>query len=893
MQWHRHTIQEIFAELGSSQKGLTTEEAERRLAQYGPNQLTEEEGVNLLAIAMNQVKSPLIFILAVAGVVTLSLSEYIDSGVIFAVILLNGVIGFVQELKAEKSVRSLKKLVNPKAHVLRDGKEREVDSRTLVPGDVVFLVSGSMAPADLRMFSATELKIDESMLTGESIPVEKSIDPIVTDEHLTPGDKVNMGFMGSIVVSGRGKAVVVETGAATELGGIAQDMQDVGVVQAPIQQKIHRFAQIIGLIVLGSAGLLFGLGIFVGEPVKEMFMTAVAAAVATVPEGLPIVVTIAMAVGVARMARHNAIIRKLPAVETLGSTTVICSDKTGTLTVNEMTVKRAYDGRHDWELDGEGYEPEGGVRAFTEGGPKELQSMDQEDLESLQTMMRVGLLCNESRLMYEDEAWRVDGDPTEGALIVSARKTGMTRDSERESWPELDMLPFESDRGYMATLHQHGDRKIMFVKGGPDRLLELCQTCTYQQGINAGEIRDKAAEWAREGLRVLAFAVREMPADSEHITDTDATDRLVFVGLQGMIDPPRPQAIEAIKGCRRAGITVKMITGDHADTAKAISRKLGLTDEHDEVVTGGMLHSMSDAQLAEKVKTVNVFARIAPSQKYRIVEALKEQGEIVAVTGDGVNDAPALKASHIGVAMGKNGTDVAREAADMVLVDDNFSSIYSAVREGRIVFENLRKVTFFLIPTGIAAVWSILASVLMGIPIPYVPAQLLWINLVTNGLQDVALAFEPGEPGVENKPPRPPKEGVMNRRLVERTLIVSILIAIGVVYIFTYAMNQGYSLEKARTMAVTTMVFFQFFQAWNARSELKSVFRLSPFSNKFLFISMFLAVLAQVTVVYSPALQWVFRTEALALYDWVKIIAMSASVIVLVELDKFVRRQRS
>ncbi len=895
MHWYQSSVKEIFEHLKTSELGLTEEEVRQRIEKYGPNKLAEEEKISKLKILLHQFTSPLIYILLIAGVVTVFLREYIDSGVIFAVVILNAVIGFVQEYKAEESVRALKKMVVPRARVIRDGKEKEVNSEELVPGDIVLLASGMKVPADIRLIHTIELKIDEAMLTGESVPAEKITTPI-KQENLTPGDQRNMAFMGTVVVSGRAKGVVVETGEKTVLGKIAKEVKEVTVVRAPLQDKIDSFAKTIAFIVVGASVLLFLIGLLIGESVKDMFMTAVAASVATIPEGLPIVVTIAMAVGVARMARQNAIIRKLHAVETLGSTTVIGSDKTGTLTKNEMTVKLAFEGKHIYEFTGSGYDPSGEV--LCEG--ISLKSLDKEAKVNLNHMLRIGMLCNESDVYEEDGFYKVDGDPTEGALIVSAMKAGLNKEDESEKYPQIAIIPFESERGYMATLHRHKGKKYIFVKGAPEKIIDMCMKDVYGNEINEikkEEILRIATNFAKEGMRVLAFAFKEADHDLEELTCKDVecpgiTSNLIFSGLQGMIDPPRPEVKEAIEGCKKAGIRVVMITGDHAITAKAIAEKLGIIYEKAEVLTGRELEGMTDDELFEKVKTVNVYARVSPQHKLRITKALIKHGEIVAVTGDGVNDAPALKAAHIGIAMGRTGTDVAKEASDMVLADDNFASIFSAVKEGRIVFDNIRKVTFFLIPTGFAAILSILGAVVMGTPIPYVPAQLLWINLVTNGLQDVALAFEPGEKGIIERPPRDPKEHIMSRLLWERTVIVGLLISVGVVFNFVIALNEGASLEKARTIAVTTMVFFQFFQAWNSRSELQSVFKINPLSNPFLFFSLIAAFFAQLSVIYVPTLQWVFRTEPITMNEWLQILIVSASVVLLVEIDKWIRRKK-
>jgi len=880
LNWYTMSMKEVLEKLGSSHEGLAESEVRARLEMYGPNILAEEEKINRLKILLHQFTSPLIYILLIAAVVTTLLEEYVDTGVIMAVVLLNAVIGFFQEYKAEESVRALKQLLVAKARVIRGGREMEISGTELVPGDIVLLASGARVPADLRLLHTNELRIDEAMLTGESLPAEKGAG-VITEEGLTPADQVNMAFMGTAVVNGRAKGVVVVTAGATILGTIAGEVRDIGTVKAPIQVKIDRFAMIIGLIVMGASVALFAVGLLLGESIKEMFMVAVAAAVATIPEGLPIVVTIAMAVGVSRMSKHNAIVRKLAAVETLGSTTVICSDKTGTLTRNEMTVTRLYDGKLTYTVNGTGYEPTGDIfpEEHVNGGSCK---------ESLVLLLRIGLLCNESDLVEEDGRFKVDGDPTEGALIVSALKCGMKREMEKERFPQRSLIPFESERGFMATLHRHDEKGIIFVKGAPERVVTMCSI----DEIEKTEMLRRAETFAEEGMRVLAFAWKEVSPDMDELGRHDTESGLILAGLQGMMDPPRSEVVEAIHGCKSAGIRVVMITGDHAVTAGAIGRELGIIGSREAVLTGREIETLNDEELFARVRGVSVYARVAPEHKLRITRQLIAHGEIVAMTGDGVNDAPALKAAHIGIAMGITGTDVAKEASDMVLTDDNFASIFNAVREGRIVFDNLRKVTFFLIPTGIAAIISIIVTLILGVPIPYLPAQILWINLVTNGLQDVALAFEPGEKGIIDRPPRDPKEGIMSRLLVERTILVGAVISAGIVFNFVTALNQGATLEKARTLAVTTMVFFQFFQAWNSRSEHESIFRISLFSNPFLFYSMLAAFVAQLAFLYAPPFQWIFRTVPLPAAEWVQVIVIAATVLVAVEIDKWVRRRK-
>ena len=870
---------DVLRTLGTSEQGLSLSEVRIRLAEHGLNQLAEEPPVSRWKLLLHQFVNPLVYILLIAAAVTAFLGEYKDTVVILVAVAIRTVIGYTQELKAEGSVRALKKMSVLKARVVRDGREREVNSEDLVPGDMVLLTSGVKVPADLRLIRTTELRIDEAVLTGESVAADK--DPAaIAEANLTPGDQRNMAFMGTAVVNGRALGVVTATGSRTVLGNIAVEMRRIGRVETPLEQKFHDFALRIGYAVMAASAALFVLGILTGESLRDMFMTTVAAAVATIPEGLPIVVTVTMAVGVARMAKRNAVIRKLAAVETLGSTTVICSDKTGTLTKNEMTVRMLYDGVQVYEVTGSGYSPEGRIESNG-------QMITQEQQERIRMLLRIGLLCNESSVYQEDGAWKIDGDPTEGALVIAAMKSGLKMKTERIQYPQKGIIPFESDRGYMATLHEHEGKRFVFVKGGPERVVDLCPKCGERAGV-----LDAAHSFAKEGMRVLAMAYKEVPADGRELTYGMVEGNLTFAGLEAMIDPPRPEAIEAVAGCRRAGIRVVMITGDHAVTAQAIGARLGIGAGEDRVIIGKELALMSDDDLFQAVKQVSVFARVAPEHKLRIVKQLQRHGEIVAVTGDGVNDAPALKAAHIGIAMGRTGTDVAKEAADMVVADDNFASIFHAVREGRIVFDNLRKVTFFLLPTGVAAIVSIIGTVLFGMPMPYLPSQLLWINLVTNGLQDVALAFEPGDADVLERPPRAPREGILSSLLVQRTIIVGLLIAAGVMVEFKAVLDAGMSLDKARTVAMTTMVFFQFFQTWNSRSETQSVFNINPLSNRLLFFAMIAAFIAQIAVVSVPALQWVFRTETFTASEWVRVALISSTVLIVVEIDKLIRTRR-
>ncbi len=883
MNWYQLSINDVLQELEATEEGLTDKEAKKRLTKYGPNKLAEEEKISKIKILLHQFTSPLIYILLVAATITFLLNEYIDTSVIMAVVIFNAVIGYVQEFKAEQSVRALKKMIMPRVKVLRDGQEKEINSEVLVPGDIILLASGNKVPADVRLLKTIELKLDEAMLTGESIPTNKITSPIHKD-NLTPGDQKNMVFTGTIVASGRGRGVVTETGNRTVLGQIAKHVREAVKTKTPLQARLERFAKTIGVIIVGFSGLLFGIGIFLHRiDIAEMFMAAVATAVSAIPEGLPIAVTVAMAIGVSRMARRNAIIRKLSAVETLGSTTVICSDKTGTLTKNEMTVKLLYDEDHIYEITGIGYEPRG--EFLRDEIPVQLK-----DKESILRVLRIGLLCNESSIYLEDSQYKVDGDPTEGALIVSAVKGGLDPEEEKRNYPQISIIPFESERSYMAVLSKHHGKKYIFVKGAPEKITEMCTKFKDDAVTQRREILQIANTFAKEGLRILAFAYGEAPDDMEELTHRDIDSGLTFAGLQGMLDPPRPEVILAIEGCKQAGIGIIMITGDHAVTAISIAKKLGIGGPDGQVYTGKELETMSDGELFHVVKNTSVFARVSPEHKLRITNQLIKHGEIVAVTGDGVNDAPALKAAHIGIAMGRGGTDVAKEASDVVLADDNFASIFAAVEEGRVVYDNIKKVTLFLISCGLGELIAITTTVAMGLHIPYTPVQILWLNIVTNGFQDVALAFDPAEKGILQRPPRHPRERILSSTMIQKTLLMGFVMAAGTVFLYISVLMQGAPLKEARTEALTTMVVFQFYQAFNCRSECQSIFMMNPLKNLFLFFSMVAAVFAHLSVLYVPTLQWVFGTVPLTKSDWIGIGIVTVTIVFVVEIEKMIRR---
>ncbi|QGG95420.1 cation-translocating P-type ATPase [Actinomarinicola tropica] len=883
--WHALEADDVVGRLGTDGHGLSHDEAAARLERHGPNQLEEVAPPSALLVLLGQFRSPLIFILLLAFVVTVLLDELLDAAVIAAVLLLNAVIGFTQERKAEGAVRALMQLVVPHARVVRDGRDHEVDSRDLVPGDVVLLESGVRVPADIRLLSVNALQVDESLLTGESASVTKALGPV---EAAAPiGDRRCMAFTGSTVTAGRGSGVAVATGGDTELGVIAGLMRGESVVESPLQRRMDSFAKVVGVAVGAAAAVAFASGVLLGESVEEMFMVAVALAVAAIPEGLPIAVTITLAVGVRRMARRHAILRRLPAVETLGSTTVIGSDKTGTLTENRMAVTDIWTPGHRFALVGDAVDGE-----FVEGDEPAAIA----DAPALHLTLLTGILTNEADLRWVDDEPATTGDPTEVALLLAGATAGLDAGDAGRAYPLFAEIPFEPARRYSATLRERHGRVEVFAKGAPERIVDMCDEMLSDDGavpLDRSAVEEAAASLASRGRRVLAFAHRglaEAPQDPEDVVEPEG---LVLVGLQAMIDPPRPGARESVAACQEAGIRVVMITGDHADTARAIAHQLGIGDgTAASVATGADLAGLSPDDLRGRVRATSVFARVSPEDKLRIVRALQADGEVVAVTGDGVNDAPALKAAEIGVAMGEQGTDVARQAAEMVLADDDFVSIVAAVEEGRITFDNIRKVTFFLVSTGAAVVAGIVAAVWLGWPLVMLPTQLLWLNLVTNGVQDVALAFEPGEPDVLRRPPRRPGGGVLDRIMWERVVVTGLVMATGMLVMFRWALDGSGSLEQAQTVALTTMVVFQALQVGNARWETESVFVRSPISNPFLFVATALALALHVAALHLGPTQFVLGVEPIGLDAWVRIVAVASTVVVAMELHKLLRRPR-
>jgi magnesium-transporting ATPase (P-type) len=860
----------VLAELSASPRGLTQEEAERRLRQSGPNELPDERTAGAASIALRQFRSPLIYILLGAGLVTIALGEYLDAGVIGAVLALNAVVGFVQEHRAERSMAALRRLASARARVLREAREREVDVRGLVPGDVVLVEAGARVPADCRIVREVGLET-----------VAKEHTPLAAGTPLP--ERANMLFMGSAVTLGRGRAVVVATGRETELGRIAGSLEEIGRVETPLQSRIARLARVIGFAVLAIGTVGLGLGALAGEDLGELFFSVVALAVSAIPEGLPIVLTVALAISVRRMAARHAIVRRLPAVETLGSCTAIASDKTGTLTQNRMTVERIVAGGERFEVTGRGYRAEGEFRL--DGEP-----LDPADGSPLALTLLAGALCNDASVVLGDGEFEVRGDPTEVGLLTAAAKAGMFRDELEEELPRWGEIPFDPARRFAATFHRDGRRGLVFVKGAPERIVEMCEEAAGLPVLDSEAVLREAHALAASGLRVIALATRELPeADAQSLRDH--LEGLTFLGLEAMIDPPREEAGEAVRRCREAGIRPLMVTGDHAVTAAAIARELGIAGERDRVLRGAELDALDDGELRKVVGETSVYARVAPEQKLRIVEALRARGEVIAVTGDGVNDAPALKAADIGAAMGRSGTDVAKEAADMVITDDDFATVFAAVEEGRVAFSNVRNTTFFLISCGAAEVLAVLTSLLFGFPLPLLPSQLLWLNLVTNGIEDVGLAFEPGESDVRRRSPRPRQEGVISPLLWERTALVGAVMAAGTLLLFLLERSAGAPLEEARTIALTTLVLFQVVHVGNCRSERRSLFGKPVASNPLLFFGTAAALAVHVGALYFGPTQTALRLEPLDLLTWAEIVAVSLTVAVAVEAHKLWRRR--
>lgn len=872
--------------------GLTTAAVNERLEKYGPNRITPKKGTPAWMRFLLQFHQPLVYILLAATLVTLCLGEFVDSAVIFGVILVNSIIGFLQEAKALKALDALSKSMMARATVIRNGKKEQIASTELVPGDIVFLLSGDKVTADMRLVDARDIQINESSLTGESVPVEKKTDIQKIDTVLA--DRVNMLYASTFVTYGQGLGVVTATGDSTELGKISKLISSAVKLDTPLTVKLAKFSHFLLYVILGVAALTVAVGMMKGGSFGEMFMAAVALAVGAIPEGLPAAVTITLAIGVSRMASRRAIIRKLPAVETLGGTGVICSDKTGTLTENRMTVQEIFASGKNYNVGGTGYEAQGSIEL--KGNPGKPQG----PREGLKECLAAGLLCNDSRIVEKNGTLQVEGDPTEAALIVSAGKISSVDASSLPQYQRLDSIPFESEYQYMATLHDTGSGdRIIYLKGSVEKVMEKCA----DQFMDDGElaplapelIKATADDMASRGLRVLAFARLKVAASVEKINHADIKSSLTFLGLQAMIDPPRKEVIEAVKNCHSAGIIVKMITGDHILTAKAIAEKLGLksnpyadvSSQQLKAIAGKDLENLSDAELSQCVKETSVYARVTPEQKLRIVKALQSHQYVVAMTGDGVNDAPALKQANIGIAMGITGTEVAKEAADMVLTDDNFASIEAAVEEGRCVFENLKKFIVWSLPTNLGEALSIIVAVFAGTMLPIVPVQILWINMATAICLGMMLAFEPKEAGIMQKPPRDPNAPLMTKALGLRTFFVGILLVIGVYVLFNLELRRGASLEEARTVASGMLVAGELFFLFNCRSLTRSMFSIGLFSNKLLLVGVFLMIILQLAFTYAPFMNKFFHSAPLSLESWGRILFAGFVIYVLAGIEKW------
>ncbi len=882
--WHNLQAEEVLKELRSDRSGLTEEEARRRLALHGPNQLAEKRRTSRVLIFLRQFASPLIYILLVAVIVELAvMRKPTDAAVIFGVVLINSIIGFFQESKADQAMESLKRLVVPHAKMMRDGKVVDHAAAQLVPGDIILVEAGDKIPADARLIEEVSLSIDEAILTGESVPVEKFVAPL--EGEAAVADMGNMVHMGCIVVNGKGTGVVTATGMNTEIGKITAQVQEVKPPPTPLQRNVSRFGRYVGVLVLGIVALLIVLGLIKGYTFKEVFSLGVAAAVSAIPEGLPVMVTVVLAIGMGRMAKRHALIRKLSAVETMGAVTVVCSDKTGTLTESEMTVRRMWMSNRQVEISGSGYKPAG---EFSEEG---RQIQPQTD-DGLMLALRISALCNDSSLKSDDGTFRLLGDPTEGALLVAALKAGLNQEALQKESPRLAEMPFDSQKRYMATLHpQRSGNAVAYVKGATEKILSMSRYvhvngASVEMTAEMREAIEKAnLEMASQALRVLALAYHDCPSCPEGLNHHRLDGSLTFVALAGMIDPPREEAKQAVAACKRAGIKVVMITGDQKPTAVAIAREIGLPDG--EAVTGLELDTISDDDLEARIDGISVFARVEPLHKLRIVEALKSKGHRVAMTGDGVNDGPALRAADIGIAMGIKGTDVAREASDMVLTDDNFASIIAAVEEGRSVFANIRRSVFFLVSTSAGELLTWIASIISGIAFPLVAVQILLTNMVTDGVCTIPLGVEPKHADVLEQPPRHPKAGIVYNGMLLRIIFVAILMALGVFFVFRWQLPEV-GLDKARTIAFSILVAAQWFNALNARSEQRSLFRVGLLKNRWLLGGIGLAVLIQLAVVYVPPLQRVFYTVPLGIKDWGLVILVASSVLVAEELRKAV-----
>lgn len=864
--YHSKKIEEIFKELGTSKTGLTEKEAEKRLQKYSFNEIKQAKKISPIKIFLQQFHNILIYILIAAVIISIFLGKKDDAIMISILIIINALIGFRTEYKAEKSIEALKKLAGLKANVIRDGKEIEIDARKLVPGDIINLVPGEKIPADSRLIEIVELQTQEATLTGESLPVKKEL--TVLSDKCQIADMINMIFSGTIITSGKGKAVVTSTGMQSQIGKIAKMMEETVDELTPLQKKLVILGRRLGTAILAIVLIVFISGLVKGEPLLEFFIFAVALAVAGIPEGLPIVVTIGLSNGVQRMIKRNALVRNLPSAETLGSTTVICTDKTGTLTKNEMTVKKIYTNGKIIDVTGSGYEKKGEF----------LFNNKKINIKELNLLLKIGALNNDANF----DGKQVIGDPTEAALIVSAAKAGIDKISIQKKYLRKDEILFTSERKIMTTMHNINGENLAYVKGAPEVVLSSCNFI-YENGKikkltekRKNEILEINKKFANSALRVLGFAYKTV------LDKSRAEKNLIFVGLQGMIDPPRLEVKEAIKKCKRAGIKVVVITGDNEITAKAVANAIGIQGK---AINGQQLENIKN--LEQHVEEISIYARVNPEHKNKIVGALKKRGHIVAMTGDGVNDAPALKKADIGISMGLTGTDVSKEASDMILTDDNFASIVNAVEEGRGIYDNIKKFVEYLLSSNFGEILTIFVAIMIGLPLPLIAIMILWINLATDGLPALALSVDPEDPKIMERKPRRKNEKIISKPIIARMLIVGIVMMIGTLAVFNMY-NPETNLVYAQTMAFTTLVFFQMFNVLNCRSEFESLFQIGIFTNMKLWGAILISVLMQILVVHLPFFNNKFHTIPLTPMDWIYVILVSSSVLIIVEIYKFI-----
>lgn len=870
-EWHRLDKETILGELASSHLGLSGQEAKARLIKFGPNKLKEAKRVSILGLFLEQFKSFLIFILLLATVISMLVGEVVEGLIILAIVMISAVLGFIQNFRAEKAMQALKKMVETYARVIRDGKEAEILAQELVPGDIILVSAGDRIVADCRILEVRSLKTDEAVLTGESVPVEKAEETLPKDVSLVQAAN-NMLYTGTSVVYGRGKAVAVATGMQTEFGKLAGSLEEIREEKTPLQISIDNLGKWLGVLTLSICLLVGILGILRGYPAIKMFIWAIALAVAAVPEALPAVITVCLALGSRRMVKRNALVRRLSSVETLGSTNIICSDKTGTLTKGQMCVRKILLNQTEIEVTGIGYEPKGEFLI------KKGNSQDQD----LDLMLKIGLLCNDSHLKNEDGKWQISGDPTEAALVVAAYKRGLFKGDLEKEYPRIDEIPFSSERKMMTTIHRYRDRLFTFSKGAGEVILEKSKLNTEEKN----QLLNQMHNLAEEGLRTIAFAYKEV---SLNISKEEIEKELGFVGFVGMIDPPRQEVKEAVKLCKEAGIKSVMITGDHLLTAKAVAREIGILDKG-LALTGEDLEKLTDEELSEKIKDIEVIARVAPLHKLRLVEAYQKKQDIVAMTGDGVNDAPALKKADIGVAMGITGTEVSKEASDLILLDDNFATIVNAVKEGRNIFKNTKNFFTYGLSCHIGEVLIMLVAILSGLPLPLVATQILWMNLITDGLPPMALSVEPITPDIMQQPPRGRREGFFTKRVVFFGIGIGALIAIQGLIVFLYGLKT--SLIKAQTMVFCLITISEMFNTFNWRSDRISLFRLGLFSNRSLLFAVVTTILLQVLVVYVPFFQKPFHTTALTFTDWFWIVLSGSTTFVFMEAIKLIENLR-